>query len=93
MAPLAALAAATDLGPDSPLRLRRGLRAEVSADAESVRLRLIDTTIRFPVAAETALKIVLDGAVFTPDELPGLDPDERLILCRRLLREGIAVPA
>jgi len=93
LAPLAALAAAASLQPDTSLRLRRGLRAAVSADAESVTLRLLDTSVRFPIAAESALKDVLDGGRFTPAQLPGLDADEQLIIGRRLLREGIVVPA
>jgi hypothetical protein len=31
--------------------------------------------------------------VFTPAELPGLEPEEQLTLTRRLLREGVLVPA
>jgi hypothetical protein len=93
LAPLAALTAAAELGADSPLRLRRALRADVVADATTVALSLIDSVVRFPVAAESALKVVLDGAVFTPAQVPGLDADEQLVIGRRLLREGIVVPA
>jgi bifunctional lysine-specific demethylase and histidyl-hydroxylase NO66 len=93
LAPLAALAAAANLGPGTALRLRRGLRAAVSADGDAVTVRLIDTTVRFPVAAQAALKFVLDAAGFTPEQLPGLEPDEQLVIARRLLREGIVVPA
>ena len=93
LAPLAALTAATQLTVDSPLRLRRGLRAEVVADATTVALTLIDSVVRFPIAAESALKVVLDGGEFTPGDLPGLDADEQLVIGRRLLREGIVVPA
>lgn len=92
LAPLAALAAAANLGPGTALRLRRGLRADVGASDDAVTVRLIDTTIRFPPAAQPALKFVFDAAGFTPEQLPGLEPDEQLVIARRLLREGIVVP-
>jgi hypothetical protein len=93
LAPLAALTAAASLAPSSRLRLRRGLRALVSADGDAVTVKLIDTSVRFPIAADAALKVVLDGREFTPAQLPGLDPDEQLVVARRLLREGIVVSA
>jgi hypothetical protein len=93
LAPLAALRAAANLTSGTELRLRRGLRAAVSSADDTITLRLIDTAVRFPLATEAALKVVLDGAPFTPDQLPGLEPDEQLVLGRRLLREGIVVIA
>jgi hypothetical protein len=33
------------------------------------------------------------GAVFTPADLDGLDAADQLTLARRLLREGVIVPA
>ena len=39
---------------------QRGLRAAVTTDGAAVQLRLIDTAVRFPLAAEAALKVVLD---------------------------------
>jgi bifunctional lysine-specific demethylase and histidyl-hydroxylase NO66 len=91
LAPLAALAAASSLAGDTRLRLRRGIRIATSTEGDSVVLRLIDTVVRIPIVAETALKTVLDGGTFTPAQLAGLDHDEQLVLARRLLREGIAV--
>jgi bifunctional lysine-specific demethylase and histidyl-hydroxylase NO66 len=91
LAPLAVLTAAAALGPDTRLRLRRGLRAAVEADGDSVSIKLIDTCVRFPIAADPALKVVLDGREFTPAQLPSLEPDEQLVIARRLLREGIVV--
>ncbi len=93
LAPLAALTAAANLGPGTRLRLRRGLRAEVTSDPNTVALTLIDSVVRFPVAVESALKVVLDGGEFTPAQLPGLDAEEQLVIGRRLLREGIVVTA
>jgi lysine-specific demethylase/histidyl-hydroxylase NO66 len=91
--PLAQLGAAADLTPDTPLRLRAGLRARVEADADDVRLVLLDRTVTLPAAAADAVKRLLGGAPCTPAELPGLDPDEQLTVARRLLREAVLVPA
>jgi lysine-specific demethylase/histidyl-hydroxylase NO66 len=91
IAPLATLTAAAALRPSSSLRLRRGLRSEILVEAEAIAVALIDTTVRFPLAAGPALKFVLDGSDFTPADLPGLDGPEQLTLSRRLLREGIVV--
>jgi lysine-specific demethylase/histidyl-hydroxylase NO66 len=93
LSPLAQLRAADELEDRTRLRLRHGLRARVSDSDGSVLLHLLDTDVTFPATAGAALKIVLDGAPFTVAELPGLDADERLVLGRRLLREGIVVPA
>jgi hypothetical protein len=34
---------------------------------------------------------MLSGDPFTAAELPGLDADDRLLLARRLMREGVIV--
>jgi hypothetical protein len=91
--PLAQLAAADRLRGDSPLRLRAGLRARAETDAGQLRLALLDRTVTLPAPASDALKTVLAGATFTPAQLPGLDAADQLTLTRRLLREGVIVPA
>lgn len=90
---LAQLATADALSTTTPLRLRSGLRARVEADGDDVRLVLVDRTITLPAAAADAIKTVLAGGWFTADELPGLAGDDRLVVARRLVREGVAVPA
>jgi bifunctional lysine-specific demethylase and histidyl-hydroxylase NO66 len=91
--PLAQLAAADALTGGTGLRLRGALRARVDSDAEQVRLVLLDRTVTLPAAAADAVKAVLAGAPFTPDDLPGLTADDRLAVARRLVREGVVVPA
>jgi hypothetical protein len=86
--PLSQLDAALDVVPDSPLRLREGLRATVQGEA----IRLVDRTISVPAAALDAVKLIVSGVSVTPAQLPGLDGDEQLVLARRLLREGVVVP-
>ena len=91
--PLTQLGAADDLTPATLLRLRGGLRARLETEAEQVRLVLVDRTIALSPAAADAVKIVLVGGRFTPADLPGLADEERLVLARRLVREGVVVPA
>lgn len=90
--PLAQLAAAADLAPDTALRLRTGLRLRQQSDGDGVALVLLDRTVTLPVAAAEAVKTILSGLAFTPGSLPGLDGDDQLTVSRRLLREGILVP-
>jgi ribosomal protein L16 Arg81 hydroxylase len=91
LAPLAQLAAADALASDTVLRLRAALRTRVEEDGEHVTVTALDRTLQLPSAAAEAMKTVLGGAPFTPSELPGLDPDDQLVLARRLLREGVIV--
>ncbi len=91
IAPLAQLAAADALAPHTPLRLRAALRCRVNEDDEHITLVLLDRTLSLPRTAAPAVKTVLAGVPFTPAELPGVDPDEQLVIARRLLREGIVV--
>lgn len=91
--PLAQLAIAADLTLQAQLRLRTGLRARLELAGEEVHLVLVDRTISLPAKAGDAVKTVLAGGIFRPDELPGLDRGERLPVARRLVREGIVVPA
>jgi bifunctional lysine-specific demethylase and histidyl-hydroxylase NO66 len=93
LGPLAQLAAAAALEPDTPLRMRRGLRCGTERRDAGLRLRLLGRTLDLPAAAENAVKAVLAGQVLTPASLPGLPADEQLELARRLLRAGVLVPA
>ena len=92
--PLAQLAAAETLAPETPLRRRGALRLRlVPGDGERVKLVLLDRTIDLPAGASDAAEVVVGGGVFTPADLPGLEPEEQLTLSRRLLREGVLVAA
>ena len=37
--------------------------------------------------------MIADSDAFSPSELPGLDASDQMTLARRLLREGVVVPA
>jgi ribosomal protein L16 Arg81 hydroxylase len=92
--PLAQLAAADALASDTRLRLRGALRLRVVVDGgERVKLVLLDRTIELPASTADAVELVVAGSAFTPAELPGLEPEEQLTLTRRLVREGVLVPA
>jgi hypothetical protein len=91
--PLAQLAAIAALRPDSPLVLRPGLRPRLRPRGDSWVLDLIDSTVTWPDQTHAALLIALSGKAFAPETLPNLDPEEQLVLARRLLREGVVVPA
>ncbi len=98
LSPLAQLAAADALASDTPLRRRGALRLRLvpgnGADGdERLKIMLLDRTIDLPASTSDAVKVVVDGQIFTPAELPGLDPEDQLTLTRRLLREGVLVPA
>ena len=93
LGPLAQLRAVETLGPETGLSLRRGLRCRITRRDGELHLRLLDRTIELSTTAENAVKAVLTGELLTPASLPGLDADEQLALVRRLLREGVLVPA
>jgi hypothetical protein len=91
--PLAQLAAAETLTVRTPLRMRTGLHAAVTDGDSGVRLRLLDRDVTLPSQASEAVKTVVSGITFTPADLAGLDGEAQLDLCRRLLRDGVLVPA
>ncbi|MEO9138336.1 MAG: cupin domain-containing protein [Jatrophihabitans sp.] len=91
LGPLAQLAAAADLDPDTVLRLRPGLRVRHETDATGVSLVLLDRSVTLPAVAAEAVKTILTGQNVTPGRLPGLDADDQLTVSRRLMREGILV--
>jgi hypothetical protein len=96
--PLAQLAAADALASDTRLRRRGALRLRLvpGSDAngnEPLKILLLDRTIQLPANTYDAVKLIVSGHVFEPADLPGLDPEDQLSLTRRLLREGVLVPA
>ena len=95
LGPLAQLAAADALALDTPLQLRHALRLRLVSDddGELVRLEFLDRRIDLPAGTADAVGVIVDRGVFSPAELPGLDATDQLTVSRRLLREGIVVPA
>ncbi|WP_133848934.1 JmjC domain-containing protein [Labedaea rhizosphaerae] len=93
LGPLAQLAAADELGEGSRVRVRSGLRHRLVADGDRARLDLPGDRLWLPSAATEALGVLLSGAVATVGTLPALDLADQLVVVRRLLREGVLVPA
>ena len=92
--PLAQLAAAEMLTADTLLSRRGDLRLRLtSGEGGRVRLAYLDRTIDLPAETADAMAVIADSDVFSPSELPGLDANDQMTLARRLLREGVVVPA
>lgn len=89
---LTTAAAVRDLSGTTALRPRTGLGATVRVDGESVVLTAPGRTITLPAFTEPALRRLLAGPC-TVGDLPGLDADSALVLARRMLREGVVLPA
>jgi hypothetical protein len=96
IAPLAQAAAVAGLDQATRVRLRAHLRHTLGtgerAEGDQVVLQLPDRRLTLPAATEPALKALLTGEPTAVGELPGLDPEDRIVLVRRLLREAILVP-
>ena len=69
------------------------LRLVSDDDGERVRLEFLDRSIDLPASTADAVGVIVDRGVFSPAELPGIDATDQLTVSRRLLREGIVVPA
>jgi len=89
---LATAAAVRSLSSATPLRPRGGLAPTVRRDGDQVVLTAPGRTVRLPGSTEPALRRLLD-APCTPADLPGLDEPSALVLARRMLREGVVLPA
>jgi lysine-specific demethylase/histidyl-hydroxylase NO66 len=83
------LSLAGRLGPETVIRRRAGsvFRVELREDEATVQLGMRE--LRMPAFCEPALRFVAEseGGVAVSD-LPGLDEESRLVLARRLVREG-----
>jgi bifunctional lysine-specific demethylase and histidyl-hydroxylase NO66 len=91
--PLAAVAFAAQLAEGDAVRRRTGLRHRLTTRDDRVVLELPDRRIALPVMTTTALRALLDGGTRRVGDLPDLEVADQLVLVRRLLREGVLVPA
>jgi ribosomal protein L16 Arg81 hydroxylase len=91
--PLAQAAAIDSLTADTRLAVRPGLRWRLVPDgADRIALHTFDRTVTFPAWCALPVRALLDGGVDRVGDLPDMDPDDQLVLARRLLREAIVVP-
>jgi lysine-specific demethylase/histidyl-hydroxylase NO66 len=80
--------AARDLTSTTTLRRRPGHPCVIRSEGEKVRVLLGDRELVMPGHLETALSVVRDRDLLRPTDLD-LDEQSRLVLCRRLVREGL----
>lgn len=72
------------------VRLRPGPPPVLSDEPDGrVRLDLVDRVLHLPPTARAALELLLGGSTVAVGDLPDLDEDSRLVLARRLVREGM----
>jgi len=90
---LATTAFAEGLAPGDVVRLRVGLRHRLREAGEKVVLELPDREVGFPAFTGPALRVLLGGVPVPVGSLPGMEEDDQVVLVRRLLREGVLVPA
>jgi lysine-specific demethylase/histidyl-hydroxylase NO66 len=84
------LAAAATVADDTPLARRPGTAGVLTTDGDEAVLVLHDRRLRMPGFVAPAVRAVLEVERCTPSDLGAhLDPDSRLVLCRRLVREGL----
>jgi ribosomal protein L16 Arg81 hydroxylase len=89
VSPVATVEAANDLSPKALVRLRDGLPAHVSVDADGVHLSADGQGLRLPAQCETAIRALAGGQRLGAGTLPGLDEHDSLVVTRRLLRCGM----
>ena len=90
---LRALLSLDELGDDTVLRRRPGTTWHLRAGGERLQLLLGDRTLTMPATLEPAVRRLLEADRCTPAELAGhLDGPSRLVLARRLVREGLLRP-
>lgn len=76
------------VGADTVLRRRRGKPCVLRLDGDRLHLLLGDRRVTVPARIREAVERVRSLEDFTPADL-GLDPESALVLCRRLIREGL----
>jgi hypothetical protein len=85
------LRALEELDVDTQVARRETVIADFEIDADAAKIAFEGRALRFParIAAEVEFMLVADEP-FTAADLPGrLDDESRLVLVRRLVREGL----
>ena len=82
-----------ELGEHSEVRVRPGATWRLRFKGERLELLLGDRSLAMPAALEPAVRGLLEAGRGTPAGLAGdLDGPSRLVLVRRLVREGLLEP-
>lgn len=80
-----------DLTVNTIIGQRTALAYTLDEDPDGMRLECYGNEIRFPQSAGNAVRYALTHAEFRVGDLPDLDDAGRLVLVRRLIREGMLV--
>ncbi len=87
---MAQLARLESLAADSVAGVRPGLIYRLTDSPQSVRIDCYGKEISLPAHAAPAVRFALESDCFQVSDLPGdLDDEGRLVLIRRLVREGL----
>ena len=87
------LLALDELDDATEVRRRPGATCRLRVSGDRLELVLGDRTLTMPASLEPAVRRLLDADRCTPAALAGqLDPASRLVLVRRLVREGLLQP-
>ncbi|HYO38914.1 MAG TPA: cupin domain-containing protein [Nocardioidaceae bacterium] len=82
--------AVRDLADDTAMRRRRGHPLVLRAADDKLRVMIGDRSLLMPGHLRASLEIVGASNVVRPADLAEhLDPESRLVVCRRLVREGL----
>jgi bifunctional lysine-specific demethylase and histidyl-hydroxylase NO66 len=90
---VAGTAFAAGLAPGDVVRLRVGLHHRLRHAGEQVVLELADREVALPAFTEEAVRALLGGDAVAVGSLPKMEEADQIVLVRRLLREGVVVPA
>ena len=77
------------VGDDSMVARRPGSICVIEPIGDELSVLLGDRELRMPMSVEPAMSLIADGASVAVADLPGLDQASRLVLARRLIREGL----
>jgi hypothetical protein len=90
---VAGTAFAAGLAVGDVVRLRVGLHHRLRHAGEQVVLELPDREVALPAFTEEAVRALLGGDAVAVGSLPKMEEADQIVLVRRLLREGVVVPA
>ena len=77
------------IGDESVVTRRAGSICVVETIGDELSVLLGDRELRIPIVAEAAMRLIETGESVSVSDLPGLDAPGRLVLVRRLIREGL----